>query len=130
MYVHSVFGRGTCHAAERSRRDILPTPYINAQCINEMITILSTSLRDKVITWKGIKKENVIAHADTKYLAKKCHVQNCSNIMKAIIINNAFDIITSSYNINKEWSNHNPPIQLTEISLLVHPAAFGNMNCI
>ena len=75
-----------------------------------MIKVLSTSLWDKVITWKAVKKENVIANADTKDLAKKRHVKNCNNIERATLIIIAWNIIASPYNISKEWSNHDPQI--------------------
>jgi hypothetical protein len=76
------------------------------------------------------KKENVIPVADSKDLAKKHHVKNCNNMERATLILIDRNIITSPYNINKEQSNHDPQIQLTVISLLVHPVAFGKMNCI
>jgi hypothetical protein len=51
-----------------------------------MIKVLSTSLSDKVITWKMMKKENVIPVADSKDLAKKRHVKNCHNTDRATLI--------------------------------------------
>ncbi len=72
----------------------------------------------------------MIPVADSKDLAKKRHAKNCNNMEGATLIIIVWNIITNPYNINKEWSNHNPQIQLTVISSLVHPAAFGKMNCI
>ncbi len=82
------------------------------------------------MTWKAEKKENVIPVVNSKDLAKKCRVKNRNNMERATLIVIACNIITSPCNINKERSNHNPQIQLMIISLLVHPAAFGKMNCI
>ncbi len=77
-----------------------------------------------------VKKENVIPVADSKDLAKKRHVKNCNNMERARLNVIAWNIITSPYNINKEQSNHDQQIQLMVVSLLVHPAEFGKMNCI
>jgi hypothetical protein len=77
-----------------------------------------------------VKKENVILVVDSKDLTKKCRVKNCNNMERATLIIITWNIITSPYNIIKEWNNHDPQIQLTVISLLVHPAAFGKMKSI
>jgi hypothetical protein len=75
-------------------------------------------------------KKNIIPVADSKDLTKKCHIKNRNNMERATLIIITWNIITSPYNIVNEKSNHDPQIQLTVISSLVHPAAFGKMNCI
>jgi hypothetical protein len=65
------------------------------------------------------KKGNVINDADTKDLTKKHHVKNLNNIDQTTTGVIAKNITTSSYNINKEQSNHDPQILLTVTSLLV-----------
>ncbi len=52
----------------------------------------------------------MINNADTKDLAKKCHVKNLNNGEDPTIVIIARNITTSPNNINKERSNHDPQI--------------------
>ncbi len=60
----------------------------------------------------------------------KRHVKNLNNLDQTTIVVIARNITTSSYQINKEQSNHGSPILLTVTSLLVNLAAFSKINCI